>query len=194
MNIETDGSLRSTEKIPLINVRDLRGDDQNRKLEIAEEIGQAARDFGFFRICDHGIDLDLIEATYEAGRRFFAQLDAQKLDYYIGKSSNHRGYVPFTEKGDYADEVNRSYEAFDLGLDLPADDPDYLAGNRLLGPNVWPDVPGFQETVSQYYNEISALGRIICGALEMHLKLAPGTMTEHMTKPISQLRLLHYVR
>ena len=39
MNIETDGSLRSTEKIPLINVRDLRGDDQNRKLEIAEEIG-----------------------------------------------------------------------------------------------------------------------------------------------------------
>jgi len=38
----------------------------------------------------------------------------------------------------------------DLGLELPADDPDYLAGNRLLGPNVWPDVPGFQETVSQY--------------------------------------------
>jgi len=38
------------------------------------------------------------------------------------------------------------------------------------------------------------LGRIICGALEMHLKLAPGTMTQHMTKPISQLRLLHYVR
>ena len=150
MNIETDGSLRSTEKIPLISVRDLRGDDQKRKLEVAEEIGQAARNFGFFRICDHGIDLDLIEATYEAGRRFFAQLDAQKLDYYIGKSSNHRGYVPFTEKGDYADEVNRSYEAFDLGLDLPADDPDYLAGNRLLGPNVWPDVPGFQETVSQY--------------------------------------------
>lgn len=90
--------------------------------------------------------------------------------------------------------MNRSYEAFDLGLDLPADDPDYLAGNRLLGPNVWPDVPGFQETVSQYYNEISALGRIICRALEMHLKLAPGTMTQHMTKPISQLRLLHYVR
>jgi hypothetical protein len=28
----------------------------------------------------------------------------------------------------------------------------------------------------------------------MHLKLAPGTMTQHMTKPISPLRLLHYVR
>ncbi|MEM7645051.1 MAG: hypothetical protein AAF366_21445, partial [Pseudomonadota bacterium] len=40
----------------------------------------------------------------------------------IGESPNHRGYVPFTEKGDYPDEVNRNYEAFDLGLDLPADD------------------------------------------------------------------------
>ena len=70
MNIETDAPPRSTDKIPLISVRDLRGDDQDRKLEIAEEIGQAARNFGFFRICDHGIDLDLIEATYEAGRRF----------------------------------------------------------------------------------------------------------------------------
>ncbi|MBT6366361.1 MAG: 2-oxoglutarate and iron-dependent oxygenase domain-containing protein, partial [Bacteroidetes bacterium] len=99
MNIETDGPSHSIEKIPLISVRDLRGDDQKRKLEIAEEIGQAARNFGFFRIYDHGIDLDLIEATYEAGRRFFAQRDAQKLDYYVGKSSTHRGYVPFTEKG-----------------------------------------------------------------------------------------------
>ena len=40
------------------------------------------------------------------------------------------------------------------------------------------------------------LGRIICGALEMHLKLAPGTMTQHMTKRahFTILRLLHYVR
>ena len=71
--------------------------------------------------------------------------------YYIGNSRNHRGYVPFTEKGDYADEVHRNYEAFDLGLDLPPDDPDYLAGNPILGPNVWPDLPGFKETVAQYY-------------------------------------------
>ena len=84
------------------------------------------------------------------GGAFLRSATRRKLDYYIGKSSNHRGYVPFTEKGDYADEVNRSYEAFDLGLELPVDDPDYLAGNRLLGPNVWPDLPGFRETVSQY--------------------------------------------
>lgn len=181
-------------ELPLISIRGLKDVGSPQFAHTADEIGQAARTFGFFRICDHGIDLDIIEETYAAAARFFALDDASKRDYYIGNSSNHRGYVPFTEKGDYPDEVNRSYEAFDLGLDLPVDDPDYLAGNRILGPNVWPALPGFQKTVAEYYARISALGRLMCTALEAHLRLPAGAMTDQMSKPISQLRLLHYVR
>ncbi|WP_299815976.1 2-oxoglutarate and iron-dependent oxygenase domain-containing protein [uncultured Jannaschia sp.] len=180
--------------LPLISVAGLLEHDPSRVASIADAIGGAARDVGFFRICDHGIDSDLIERTYAAARHFFAQNDAAKMRYYIGHSPNHRGYVPFTEKGDYPDEVNRSYEAFDLGLDLPPDDPDFVAGNRMLGPNVWPDLPGFRETIAEYYGRIAQLGRLICGALELHLGLPAGAMTGQMSKPISQLRLLHYVR
>ncbi len=180
--------------LPLIGVADLRSGDPAKIRIVADAIGRAARQFGFFRICDHGIDLALVEATYDAARRFFRQPDAVKRCYYIAKSSNHRGYVPFTEKGDYPDEVHRSYEAFDLGLDLPADDCDYLAGNRMLGPNVWPDVRGFRSAVTTYYDRVSKLGRLMCSALEVHLNLPPGAMTDQMSKPISQLRLLHYVR
>jgi isopenicillin N synthase-like dioxygenase len=179
---------------PLIGVSDLWSDDPRRRRALAEEIGWAAREIGFFRICDHGIAPETIEAVYEAGQRFFAQSDAAKRRYYIGDSPNHRGYVPFTEKGDYPDEVNRNYEAFDLGLDLPADDPDFLAGNLLLGPNVWPDQPGFRKAIASYQRQVSALGHRLCGALELHLGLPAGAMTGQMTKPISQLRLLHYVR
>jgi isopenicillin N synthase-like dioxygenase len=180
--------------LPLISVRGLKEPNSPQFLKTANEIGKAARTIGFFRICDHGIDGDLFEKTYQAAAQFFALCDKSKRRYYIGNSSNHRGYVPFTEKGDYPDEVNRSYEAFDLGLDLPPDDPDFLAGNRVLGPNVWPAVPGFQSAVSHYYSKISALGRLICSALEAHLELPGGAMTDQMSKPISQLRLLHYVR
>lgn len=182
------------EGLPLIDISGIRTGDKDRLRVIADEIGQAAREIGFFRIIGHGIDLGLVERTYKQAERFFAMPDEYKRAHYIGLSTNHRGYVPFTEKGDYPDEVNRSYEAFDLGVDLPHDDPDYLSGNRLLGPNVWPDVPGFKQTVSTYYGQISALGRMISSVLEMHLGLRPGSMTEQMTKPISQLRLLHYVR
>lgn len=180
--------------MPLIDISGIRSGDAQRLRRIADDIGQAARSIGFFRIAGHGIDLDLVERTYQMAQRFFALPDPVKRRYYIGLSTNHRGYVPFTEKGDYPDEIHRSYEAFDLGLDLPPDDPDYLAGNRLLGPNVWPEVTGFRQVVSAYYNQISALGYLISAVLEMHLGLPPGAMTRQMSKPISQLRLLHYVR
>lgn len=192
-NQRTVGS-GNEEGLPLIDISGIRTADQRRLMQIADEIGLAAREIGFFRLIGHGIDLSLVERTYRMAERFFAMPDAYKRDYYIGLSTNHRGYVPFTEKGDYPDEVNRSYEAFDMGVDLPHDDPDYLAGNRLLGPNVWPDLLGFKQTVSAYYKQISALGRLVSSVLELHLGLPPGSMTDHMTKPISQLRLLHYVR
>lgn len=179
---------------PLISLSGLQDKDCDRYRRICNQIGAAAREIGFFRICDHGIDLKLIEATYQAAERFFGMHETFKRRYYIGNSSNHRGYVPFTEKGDYPDEVNRNYEAFDLGLDLPCNDPQYLAGNRLLGPNVWPAVSEFKDTVSEYYREISALGLRLCECLETHLGLPPAAITSQMSKPISQLRLLHYVR
>ena len=189
-----NSKFAATKELPLISVAGLFDENSKDIDDIAERIGQAAREFGFFRICDHGISPELIEATYQAGEQFFQLPDASKRDYYIGNSPNHRGYVPFTEKGDYPDEVHRSYEAFDMGLDLPADDPDFLAGNRVLGPNVWPELAGFKETVGQYYSQVSALGKLVCSSLERHLGLPAGAMTDQMSKPISQLRLLHYVR
>ncbi len=186
--------LLGEQVLPLISVAGLRSGDKKEIDRIAQEIGTACEEHGFFRICDHGIPLEFIDAVYAAAERFFEQPETVKMRCYIGDSPNHRGYVPFSEKGDYPDEVNRSYEAFDLGLDLPPDDPDFLAGNRVLGPNNWPELRGFREIVGGYYEEVAQLGRLICGALELYLDLPRGEMTRHMTKPISQLRLLHYVR
>jgi isopenicillin N synthase-like dioxygenase len=79
--------------------------------------------------------------------------------------------------------VNRSYEAFDLGLDLPCIHPDTLAGKILLGPNVWPILNGFQETLADFHTKISTLGQLVCSALELHLKLPAGAMTDHTNEP-----------
>ena len=190
-NHKYDNGLKT---LPLIDISCLRRADTDNIKKIADELGRAARDFGFFRVIHHGIDLDLVEATYRMAEQFFALPDSEKHRYYIGLSKNHRGYVPFSEKGDYEDEVHRNYEAFDLGLDLPETDPDFLAGKLIVGPNVWPDLTGFKETVSRYYSEISSLGNLICSALELHLGLPSGALTNQMSKPVSQLRLLHYVR
>ena len=181
-------------QIPLIDISDIYSKDYCKMKRIADEMGEAARHIGFFMIKGHHIDLDLIEATYQSATAFFALSDPEKRRCYIGNSTNHRGYVPFTEKGDYADEIHRNYEAFDLGQDLPASDPDYIAGRLLVGPNIWPQCNKFKSVVGAYFDQISQLGHIICAALEVHLNVPKGCLTQHMSKPISQLRLLHYVR
>lgn len=160
---------------------------------MADALGDAAEHMGFCYIEGHGIDQRTIRNVYKQAERWFSNPLEQKLELYIGKSSNHRGYVPCSEQGVYADEGARHYEAFDLALDLPADDPDVSQGHHLLGPNVWPSQTGFRETISDYYDRLSQLGRMMCGAFESYLQVPPGTLLEAMTKPTSQLRLLHYL-
>src|SRR6476646_10308255 len=60
-------------------------------------------------------------------------------------------------------------EAFDTALDLPADDPDYLAGNPMLGPNTWPDLPGCADVVTAYYRAVLGVGHQLLWAFAVAL-------------------------
>lgn len=184
----------SSKKIITIDISPIFDPVEDIEDSFVDLIGSTMRNHGCFFIKGHNIDRALINAVYSSAKKFFSLSDTEKINYYIGDSLNHRGYVPFTEKGDYADEMNRNYEAFDIALELPHDDPDYLAGNLLLGPNVWPRLEGFRETISSYYRDVAQISRRLCATLEKYLELPPGAMTGQMSKPISQLRLLHFVR
>ena len=77
---------------------------------------------------------------------------------FLGKLKRHRGYVPIGSLS--ADPtVMDMQEGFEVGLELPGDDPDHLAGNPLYGPNVWPDeLPEFCRHVYRSFEEVLALG------------------------------------
>ncbi len=154
-------------------------------------LGAAARDAGFFYVTGHGITPNTREALLAATRAFFDLPLERKLEYYIGLSPNHRGYVPEGEEVFYGGSRDRK-EAFDLALDLPADDPEVLAGTPLLGPNVWPHLPGFRQAIAGYYGSVFALGRVLLRGLSLALGLSETYFDRYVTKPPSQLRLIHY--
>ena len=83
--MSSNHEMKSEAGLPLISVAGLLSGDPSRIRTVADAIGGAARQYGFFRICDHGIDLCVIEATYDAARRFFRQTDEAKRRYYIAK-------------------------------------------------------------------------------------------------------------
>ncbi|BBZ76228.1 oxidoreductase [Mycolicibacterium anyangense] len=181
----------SFQSIPVIDISGLRSADPAERDRVAAELGAAAGEVGFFYISGTGIDEGLFERMLAATKEFFALPMAEKMKSYIGLSSCHRGYVPVGEEGLYGDKTDLK-EAFDTALDLPADDPDHLAGNPMLGPNVWPDLPGFAGAVTDYYQAILGVGRDLLGAFAIALGEDPDTFTRFATKTPSQLRLIYY--
>lgn len=180
------------ESLPLIDVSGLQSSELATRRATAIELDHAARNSGFFYATGHGLASPLIEGMAAAAAEFFALPEALKQRYYIGGSTNHRGYVPPGEEVFYAGSKDTK-EAFDLSLDLPATDPDYQAGNRLLGPNRWPsEVPNFRDRVDAYYRAVTALGRRLLRGFLLALDLPEDRFDQVLLKPPSQLRLIHY--
>jgi isopenicillin N synthase-like dioxygenase len=177
--------------VPIVDVSGLRSQSRVDRERVAAEIGRAARDVGFLYIIGSGVEEPLFDRLLEAAREFFALPVEEKMGSYIGLSRCHRGYVPVGEEGVEAGTPDLK-EAFDTALDLPADDPDYLAGNPMLGPNTWPGLPGFAEAVTAYYRAVLEEGYRLLWAFAVALGEDPEVFSRHATKTPSQLRLVHY--
>ncbi|MGE2731276.1 isopenicillin N synthase family dioxygenase [Mycolicibacterium vaccae] len=177
--------------VPVLDVAGLRDGSGPRFDAAVAALGDAARNVGFAQIVGHGIDPALFENLLAHTRAFFALPDEDKHRVHIGKSSNHRGYVPPGEEV-FSEGTTDTKEAFDVSIDLPADDPRYLAGHPLLGPNQWPDLPGFRDAVMAWYDAVFALSRTLLRAFAVALGEPADRFDRHVTTPPSQLRLIHY--
>lgn len=177
--------------IPLVDISALIAGNVEGSRAAAEALGKAARQVGFLYVTGHGIPVLLFNRLLDAATRFFAQPSERKMEVYIGRSFNHRGYVPAGEEV-FAAGTKDSKEAFDLSIDLPTDHPAVRAGTPMLGPNQWPDLPGFQTAVSAYYDAVFAVGRALIRGFAIALGEAPSLFDPFITTPPSQLRLIHY--
>lgn len=184
-------SAESFTSVPVIDISGLYASERATREAVAAELGRAAREIGFFYISGADIDEALFDTMLAATKEFFALPVEEKMRSYIGLSQCHRGYVPTGEEG-LSGEKPDLKEAFDTALDLPADDPDYLAGNPMLGPNTWPELPGFAAAVTAYYEAVLAVGQELLWAFAVALGEDPDTFSQHATKTPSQLRLVHY--
>jgi len=161
-----------------------------------ERLMETLHSFGYFYLAnlDLVIPPHLFKSLKEGAEDFFASPLSAKMAYYIGKSDNHRGYVPTTEKGDYSDEKLRAYEAFDIGYDTPhppaRDGRDY----KLIGPNSYPShVPGMEEALKAYYSANFQLSLRILHLIARGSGVDAHYFDRYTTRPASQLRLIHYL-
>jgi isopenicillin N synthase-like dioxygenase len=183
-------TLTAFTEVPVVDVSGLLGNDPGEHSRVAEELGRAARDVGFLYVTGTGLPPALAAELLRVTQVFFALPHEEKMRTWIGRSSNHRGYVPVGEEV-FAGGSRDLKEAFDLGADLPADHP-AVATARMLGPNQWPDVPGFAAACTAWYDAVLTLGRRLLSGFALALGEPEDAFDRYVTQPPSQLRLIHY--
>ena len=159
----------------------------------AAGLGATCRTTGFFLLRGHGVHDGLIADVFTQSAKFFAQPLDLKESLSIASNPHNRGWAFLGSEGldDTSGQKDRK-EAFNIGFDLSPDDPRVLAGAPFRGVNLWPDLPGFRDTMLAYYRAAHALGVALLGMVARDLSLPPDHFAPHFTEPMATLRLLSY--
>ena len=181
------------DSLPVIDVSGLSSREISDRRAVAAELGHACRETGFFYAINHGIPDSVRDAVFAAARTFFALPASVKEDISIKRSPHNRGYIAIEgERLDVNAPLPDQKEAFNVGLQLSADDPEVLAGKPFRGINLWPALPGWRETVLAYYDACWSLGRRIHHGFALDLGIDENFFEDKLDAPLATLRLLHY--
>ena len=183
--------MTNFDALPIIDIAGLFSADLAARQAVAEQLGRAARDVGFFYIRGHGISPERIAALRAAAEALFAHDLDWKMRWHIGLDRGHKGYVPEGSEW-YGSGRPDLKEAWDIGFEAADDHPFVRGGQPLIGGNKWPDLPGFRAAIDAYYADVFALGRKLFQGFALALGQDEHAFDALVTCPPSKLRLIHY--
>ena len=178
--------------IPIIDVRPLLAGAAGQR-SVAEQLGAACREHGFFYVVGHGVEESLQRRLECLSREFFA-LDVE-TKVRIRMSLGGRAWRGYFRVGDeLTSGLPDQKEGLYFGQELPPDDPRVLEGTPLHGPNQFPAQPaGLREAVLEYMAALTRLGHRLMAGLALSLNLDENYFADRYTKePLTLFRIFSY--
>lgn len=178
--------------IPIIDVGDLVSASQGRHA-VAEQIGRACRESGFFYIVGHGVDGALQARLQELSRRFFALGVEEKMR--VRMALGGRAWRGYFRVGDELTSGKPDQkEGLYFGAELPQDHPLVRAGTPLHGPNLLPDEPAeLRDTVLRYMAALTSVCHRLMAGLALGLGLEESYFADRYTaEPLTLFRIFNY--
>jgi len=179
-------------ELPIVSLAGLASAGLAERQALARRVGAVCREVGFFYLVDHGVPEATVQAAFAGARRLFGLPLADKERLSIRRSLHNRGYVAMADERLDPSAGADQKEAFNIGVELPADHPDVAAGKPFRGPNFWPELPGFRDDLLAYFAACLALGRQLHRLFALDLGVEESFFSGHLTNPIATLRLLRY--
>jgi isopenicillin N synthase-like dioxygenase len=133
----------------------------------------------------------MLDETYTLSQTFFRSPDDVKDR--VAVSGGHRGWLRIGEARMEGSERFDLKESFIWGLDVPPEDPDVIAGDRLLAVNRWPATPsGMRDVFNRYFTEMQRCGEQLLRAFALSLEIPPDYFIRHMDRPVSRAAAVWY--
>lgn len=177
--------------VPVIDVAPLVNHTPERA-QTADAIGAACRESGFFYVVNHRVDESLCRQLETLSREFFAQSEPQKMHIAMSRGGRAwRGYFPVGRELTSGKPDRK--EGLYFGAELSADHPAVRARTPLHGPNLFPAIPGFRETVLQYLDSLTELGHSLMSGISRGLGLDERYLRErYFSEPLILFRIFNY--
>jgi len=179
--------------IPVLDFSAFTSADRFAQARLIRDLDRACREVGFFYLSGHGVDWARVEAVQAAARSFFSLPFAARAEVSTANSRDHRGYRRYGPDGmnPALDEPRR--EAFEMGQELPPNDPRVLVGQRLHGPNQWPrGCQVLQESMTALYQAMEDLTQRFMPALALAMGLERQALDHATWDCLGHLRVLRY--
>ena len=165
-----------------IDISALASPDLAARQAVAQQIGRACRDTGFFVITGHGVAPDTMAGAFTAAHAVFALPAETKRQLAIATHGHNRGYVGLgVEALDEATAPDLK-EAYNLIWTDEAQRP----------PNIWPPIAGWRTQAQAYFDAVLAVGQRLHRAFSLDLGLPEHFFDDKLNRPQAALRLLHY--
>jgi isopenicillin N synthase-like dioxygenase len=178
-------------RLPLIDMTGVRQGDPASIQRVGAAIRQACGETGFFYITQHGVPQAVIDRAMAAARSFFAYPTEVKRQVAVNK--RHRGWHALGGALMYEATRPDHKEFFSIGLELPEDDPNVLAGEALRGPNQWPPfMPELREALDDYYAEIAKAGADLLKAVAAGLGIDEDFFSGKYDKRLQRTQMVYY--
>ena len=175
---------KSVSHLPVIDLARSYTRDQTACRQVAQEIGRACRDTGFFYISNHSVPQSLIDSVFLQADRFFDQSDNEKG--YVAKQGVSNGYEPLETQRLDNESPGDLKESFNFtGGGVP--------GTQGFKKNFWPkNLPGFRDRLEEYNNSVRDLGLHLSRLIAVSLGMPANHFDETFDPQKSPMRILRY--
>ncbi|MTI40394.1 isopenicillin N synthase family dioxygenase [Fulvivirga lutimaris] len=177
------------DEVPSLDLADFLSDDERKKNEFVQKLGEAYNNIGFVAVKNHFLTDELSTQLYDVIKRFFQLEDEKKAKYEIEGLAGQRGYIGKGKEHAKGRKTGDLKEFYHIGQEVTDGD----AIKKEYPDNIFPEeLPQMKDIGLEVYQRLEKTGVYMLRAIALYLGLDENYFDSKVKNGNSILRPIHY--